>query len=119
MPLHEYLEKKRRENIVQLNASGACHICGSTCRNSQGFRHFMDYENSAVENINGGPKAASGTVVGGGGNYNELSMVRPPNLAAMRTCSCFGQSTDDPDYCPFSVRNNLVHLFDVWVMHHP
>ena len=89
MPLHEYLEQKRRDNIKQLNATGACHICGSTCRNSQGFNHFMDnVDNNAS---------------GSGGNYNENSMVRPPNLAAMRTCSCFGISPSDPDYWPYSV----------------
>mmetsp|Transcript_31504 Transcript_31504/g.64242 ORF Transcript_31504/g.64242 Transcript_31504/m.64242 type:complete len:726 (-) Transcript_31504:838-3015(-) len=38
MPLHEYLEKKRRENIQHLNSIGSCHICGSTCRKS----HFRN-----------------------------------------------------------------------------
>jgi hypothetical protein len=97
MPLHEYLEQKRRQNVAQLNAIGACHICGSTCRNSQGFNHyFLDGAAAAVEGAGGGA---------GGMNYNENSMVRPPNLAAMRTCACFGIAPTDPDFCPHSVRN--------------
>ena len=92
MPLHEYLEQKRRQNITQLDATGACHICGSTCRNSQGFRHFLDNETNN--------KAASAVEEG---NYSENSMVPLPDLAAMRTCACFGQSSSDPDYWPYSV----------------
>ena len=41
--------------------------------------------------------------VGGGGMYNENSMVAPPNLAAMRTCACFGQNPSDPNYWQYSV----------------
>jgi len=92
MPLHEYLEQKRRQNITQLDATGACHICGSTCRNSQGFRHFLDNETN---------EAASAVEEG---NYSENSMVPLPDLAAMRTCACFGQSSSDPDYWPYSLR---------------
>ena len=85
MPLHEYLEQKRRDNIEQLNASGACHICGSNSRNSKGFNHFVDNEEKITKYT------------------NEHSMVKAPDLAAMRTCACFGQSPDDPDYWPYSV----------------
>ena len=42
MPLHEYLEQKRRDNINQLNATGACHICGSKCRSNSEFHHAVD-----------------------------------------------------------------------------
>jgi len=99
MPLHEYLEQKRRDNIKQLNATGACHICGSTCRNSRGFNHFMD-NNVEQQNNN----TSNNATMGSGGNFhNEHSMVRPPNLAAMRTCACFGISPSDPDYWPYSV----------------
>mmetsp|Transcript_15502 Transcript_15502/g.28034 ORF Transcript_15502/g.28034 Transcript_15502/m.28034 type:complete len:99 (-) Transcript_15502:979-1275(-) len=95
MPLHEYLEQKRRQNITALKASGACHICGSTGRNSRGFHHFLDNENS---------KAKAATAADNGGSYsNENSLVPRPNIAAMRTCACFGQSPDDPDYWPYSV----------------
>ena len=98
MPLHEYLEQKRRDNIKQHNATGACHICGSTCRNSRGFNHFMD--NNIEQNNN----TSNNATMGSGGNFhNEHSMVRPPNLAAMRTCACFGISPSDPDYWPYSV----------------
>jgi len=84
MPLHEYLEQKRRQNIEQLNQSGACHICGSNKRNTEGFHHAVN--------------------VGEEGNYNEHSMVRPPNISAMRTCACFGNtSPDSDDYWPYSV----------------
>ena len=85
MPLHEYLEQKRRQNINQLNATGACHICGSACRNSDGFHIAVDVNT-------------------GDGYYNEDSMVRPLNIAPMRTCSCFGMSPSDPNYWPYSVR---------------
>jgi len=86
MPLHEYLEQKRRQNIDQLNQSGACHICGSNKRNTEGFHHA----------VNVGEQQ--------GGNYNENSMVRPPNISAMRTCACFGNtSPDSDDYWPYSV----------------
>ena len=94
MPLHEYLEQKRRQNIAKLNASGACHICGSTGRDSRGFSHFLDSQD--------------GGVAGQGGHYNENSMAPRPQLAAMRTCACFGQSTDDPDYWPYSVSGELL-----------
>ena len=87
MPLHEYLEQKRRQNINQLNATGACHICGSACRNSEGFHNAVD--------------------VNTGSYYNEDSMVRPLNIAPMRTCSCFGMSTLDPNYWPYSVRYKI------------
>ena len=105
MPLHEYLEQKRRDNIKQLNATGACHICGSTCRNSRGFNHFMDNNVEQQNNSN-----SNNATMGSGGNFhNENSMVRPPNLAAMRTCACFGISPSDPDYWPYSV-SCLVHI---------
>ena len=35
------LEQKRCQNIKELNERGACHICGSTCRNSQGFANVL------------------------------------------------------------------------------
>ena len=95
MPLHEYLEQKRRQNITQLNATKACHICGSTGRDSQGFNHFMDNEEEHHQHRD--------AAVGGGGMYNENSMVAPPNLAAMRTCACFGQNPSDPNYWQYSV----------------
>jgi len=81
MPLHEYLEQKRRQNIDQLNQTGACHICGSNSRNTEGFHHAVEIE----------------------GNYNENSMVRPP-ISAMRTCACFGNTSfESDDYWPYSV----------------
>jgi len=105
MPLHEYLEEKRRRNIAQLNASGACHICGSTCRNTRGFRHFLDHESTAaVETTDTKSGGADTGAAVDGGNYSENSIVPPPNIAAMRMCACFGQSTDDPDYWPYSLR---------------
>jgi hypothetical protein len=86
MPLHEYLEQKRRQNIDQLNQSSACHICGSNSRNTEGFHHAVNVTEQQ------------------GGNYNENSMVRPPNISAMRTCACFGNnSPDSDDYWPYSV----------------
>ena len=90
MPLHEYLEQKRLQNIAQLNADGACHICGSNCRNSNGFsQHILGNQYSSMD----------------GPNYcNEKSMVKSPSMAAMRTCSCFGIPETDADYCPSSVR---------------
>lgn len=87
MPLHEYLEQKRRQNIKDLNERGACHICGSTCRP----QHFNE------------EKSSSEAIVAAGGNYNENSMVPAPSLAPMRTCACFGMSPSDPDYWPYSV----------------
>ena len=80
MPLHEYLEQKRRDNIEQLNASGACHICGSNSRPK-----VFDNEEKITKYT------------------NEHSMVKAPDLAAMKTCACWGQSPDDPDYWPYSV----------------
>jgi hypothetical protein len=131
MPLHEYLEQKRRQKIGELNASGACHICGSTCRNSRGFKHyFLNGDEHA--NVDGGggigdgapsprnatssyssSSAADGVAKGTTTestsmmNYNENSMVRPPNLAAMRTCACFGIAPSDSGYWPYSVRSFL------------
>jgi len=94
MPLHEYLEQKRRQNIDQLNQSGACHICGSNKRNTEGFHHAVEIE--------------------GRGNYNENSMVRPPNISAMRICACFGNtSPNSDDYWPYSVSfiAITIHIF--------
>ena len=93
MPLHEYLEKKRRENIAQLNATGACHICGSTCRNSQGFSRFMCNENKAnfVDGILGEKS-------------NRDDRYAEPSVAQMRTCGCFGIPPTDPYQWPYSLR---------------
>ena len=99
MPLHEYLEQKRRQNIDQLNQSSACHICGSNSRNTEGFHHAVN-----VSEI--------------GGNYNENSMVRPPNISAMRTCACFGNtSPDSDDYWPYSVSYLLQLQFCAYLVH--
>ena len=92
MPLHEYLEQKRRDNIEKLNASGACHICGSNSRNSKGFNHFVDNEEKIAK------------------YGNEHSMVKAPDLAAMKTCACWGQSPDDPDYWPYSVSISNIYF---------
>ncbi|KAL7439493.1 hypothetical protein ACHAXH_004351, partial [Discostella pseudostelligera] len=90
MPLHEYLEQKRVQNIAQLNADGACHICGSTCRSSRGFSEHV---------------LGNQIIIDGQSSYcNENSMVKPRSMAAMRTCSCFGIPDTDPDYCPHSIR---------------
>ena len=95
MTLHEYLETKRRSNIATLNASGACHICGSTCRSIHGFNAAML-----------GDPNTTGTTTG---HFNELSMVHAPNVAAMRVCSCYGNNpVDVDDYWPYSVRVCLV-----------
>ena len=101
MPLHEYLEQKRRDNINQLNATGACHICGSKCRSNSEFHH-------AVDNLD---------TSGDGYYHNKDSMIRPATLdvAPMRTCSCFGSDPSDPNYWPYSVRRvyytyYMVHL---------
>mmetsp|Transcript_17282 Transcript_17282/g.28276 ORF Transcript_17282/g.28276 Transcript_17282/m.28276 type:complete len:623 (+) Transcript_17282:70-1938(+) len=93
MPLHEYEEKKRRQNIDVNNASGACHICGSTARNTKGFSHCLDHENSAQQQQ---PRY----------HYNEMgtSLIPAPQTAPMRSCACFNQSKSDPDYWPFSLR---------------
>ena len=91
MPLHEYLEQKRRDNINQLNATGACHICGSKCRRNSEFHHAVDTANFTS---------------GDGYYHNKDSMIRPATLdvAPMRTCSCFGSDPSDPNYWPYSVR---------------
>jgi hypothetical protein len=95
MTLHEYLETKRRSNIATLNASGACHICGSTCRSIHGFNAAML-----------GDPNTTGTTTG---HFNELSMVHAPNVSAMRVCSCYGNNpVDVDDYWPYSVRVCLV-----------
>eukprot|EP00804_Cyclotella_cryptica_P009766 CCRYP_013219-RA/>CCRYP_013219-RA protein AED:0.04 eAED:0.04 QI:203/1/1/1/1/1/2/669/651 len=65
MPLHEYLEKRRRQNIRLLNTTGACHICGSSCRHSGGLNRLLDD--------------------GSAGAANEAA-------ASMRTCGCYGSS---------------------------
>ena len=99
MTLHEYLETKRRSNITTLNASGACHICGSTCRNIHGFNAAML----------GDPNP---TATGTGGHFNELSMVHAPNVAAMRVCSCYGNNpVDVDDYWPYSVRVSHYNIY--------
>lgn len=90
------LEQKRCQNIKELNERGACHICGSTCRNSQGFAHFLEIEEKN--------KSCDGDTVSDMGHYNEHSMVPAPSLAPMRTCACFGTPPADPNYWPYSLR---------------
>ena len=94
------LEQKRCQNIKELNERGACHICGSTCRNSQGFAHFLEIEE---KNKNKSCDGDTVSDVGGEGHYNEHSMVPAPSLAPMRTCACFGTPPADPNYWPYSV----------------
>ena len=38
--LHDNLERKRRQHIVELNRTGGCHLCGCTT-GSRSFRHFV------------------------------------------------------------------------------
>lgn len=106
MPLHEYLESKRRANIHTLNVTGACHICGSTCRHSHGFNAAMlSLGTSSSCCVNRDTDDNGGSCWGdGSGNYNELSMVRPPNVAAMRVCACYGNSPTHDDHWPYSLR---------------
>ena len=96
MPLNENLEKKRRLNIDELNASGACHLCCSTS-GSRSYRSF----------------------VGNDGNYDEDNINRRHDLPQdhhqqqpqvegegasssrpMKTCMCYGNSSS----WPFSLR---------------
>mmetsp|Transcript_10827 Transcript_10827/g.16511 ORF Transcript_10827/g.16511 Transcript_10827/m.16511 type:complete len:615 (+) Transcript_10827:123-1967(+) len=97
MPLHEYEENKRRQNVDALNASGACHICGSTARNTKGFSHCLDHE----ENSSSSSSAQQPRY-----HYNEMgtSLIPAPQTAPMRSCACFNQSKSDPDYWPYSIR---------------
>lgn len=97
MPLHEYEEKKRRQNICALNALGACHICGSTARNNIGFSHCLDHENSS---------SLTRASAAQHHHYNEMgtSLIPAPQTASMRICACFNQSKSDPDYWPYSLR---------------
>lgn len=97
MPLHEYEEKKRRQNIDALNARKACHICGSTSRNNKGFCHWIDHEQQQQQQGNDTRPQH---------HYNEMgtSLVPAPQTASMRTCACFNQSKSDPDYWPYSLR---------------
>ena len=100
MTLHEYLETKRRSNITTLNASGACHICGSTCRSIHGFNAAMLGDPNTT---------GTGTTTG---HFNELSMVHAPNVAAMRVCSCYGNNpVDVDDYWPYSVRVSHYNIY--------
>ena len=97
MPLHEYEENKRRQNIEALNARKACHICGSTSRNNKGFCHWIDHEQQQQQQGNDTRPQH---------HYNEMgtSLVPAPQTASMRTCACFDQSKSDPDYWPYSLR---------------
>ena len=97
MPLHEYEENKRRKNIDALMASGACHICGSTARNTKGFSHCLDHEDSSSNYASAQQQQH---------HYNDMgtSIVPAPQTASMRSCACFGQSKSDPDYWPYSLR---------------
>jgi hypothetical protein len=64
MPLHEYLETKRRQNIRDLNATGACHICGSSSRHTGGLSRLIADDDS----------------------------VSGDEVAGMRTCGCTGST---------------------------
>lgn len=94
MTLHKYEEDKRRRNVATLNANGACHICGSNGRNTRGFSHCLDHENSST--------SAQQQQY----HYNEMGtpLIPAPETAPMRVCACFNQSESDPDYWPYSLR---------------
>ena len=58
MTLHEHLETKRRQNIVELNASGVCHLCGSIS-GRRSYERFVCNDDVVPddENIEGFPAA--------------------------------------------------------------
>ena len=74
MPLHEYLETKRRQNIRELNATKACHICGSSCRHSGGLSRLI------------------------ANHTNDDDDHDEDEVAGMRTCGCNGSTW------PYSLR---------------
>ena len=104
--LHEYLERKRRDNVSVYNAAGACHICGSSCRNKRGFSHAIECAASSSPG-SGGCAFVSDRVHSDGYGDGD-SMVPRADRSAMKVCSCFDQGEDDPDYSPYSVRAWLI-----------
>jgi len=101
--LHEYLEKKRRDSVSLYNASGACHICGSSCRNKRGFSHAIECAATSSSSPGSGGCVLSDRVHSDGYGDGD-SMVPRADRSVMRVCSCFDQEADDPDYSPYSIR---------------
>ena len=121
MPLHDNLEKKRRQNISQLKASGGCHICGSTCRTSHlnslngGIDNgvndgnafssrFVDADESGEHEREHDAATANGSIVNNNSNNNPKNNNNNPSPTPMKTCSCFGIPPSDPNYWPYSLR---------------
>ena len=93
MTLHEILERRRRQNIADLNERGACHVCGSATRNARGFSHCMEIDNYDDDD---------GMINNNDGDDNNND---PPEIAEMRVCACFQRPVNnrDPDSCPIRV----------------
>ena len=116
--LHEYLERKRRDNVSAYNASGACHICGSSCRNKRGFSHAIECTAASSPGNGGGGPFVSDRVHSDGYGDSD-SMVPRADRSAMKVCSCFDQGEDDPDYSPYSVRLYFLNLLFLFSLTHP
>jgi hypothetical protein len=102
---HENLETKRRRNIVELNRSGACHICGCTS-GSRSYRRFVgndDDDDDRVDHRDRDRKEEGGSTVGGeivaaaaitaaaaADDDDDDDDDLPPREIPMRTCMCHG-----------------------------
>lgn len=75
MPLHENLERKRRQNIVALKQSGACHLC--ECTSSRSYRRFIGND----EDVNQLEE------------HHEHQQQQQEDTPPMRTCMCYGNPT--------------------------
>eukprot|EP00581_Thalassiosira_minuscula_P012856 CAMPEP_0183717738 /NCGR_PEP_ID=MMETSP0737-20130205/11251_1 /TAXON_ID=385413 /ORGANISM="Thalassiosira miniscula, Strain CCMP1093" /LENGTH=744 /DNA_ID=CAMNT_0025947215 /DNA_START=49 /DNA_END=2283 /DNA_ORIENTATION=+ len=134
MPLHEYLEQKRRKKIHELNRTGACHIC--ECTVTRSFRRFVG--NDDTNDGGGGNTNVDNPFCGesmvededeGDISWNSLplypalqsplSLLSQQHPLPMRTCMCHGSSSfssssssNEQNPWPYSLRVCEMCLLD-------
>ncbi|KAL7532110.1 hypothetical protein ACHAXR_007113 [Thalassiosira sp. AJA248-18] len=86
--LHENLERKRRQNIIELKKSGVCHLCESSS-GSRSYCRFIGNDDDADNQEGEAIEAA----------HAHAAAADPPleeEVVPMRTCMCYGNSTSWP-----------------------
>ena len=111
MPLHDNLERKRRENIAELNASGVCHLCKTTS-GSRSYQSFVgnDDDGEATNNYSNLFDNASNnhqdlpqSPAADNNSSNSTTLTTTSSTTSeedapqpMRTCMCYGNTKSWP-----------------------
>jgi len=116
MPMHENLERKRRENVAKYHASGACHLCECTSGSRSYCRFISDDEiNNDDDTMNRTenrqededdsksfastaneaetPPSNSKDALQQADDAHNASNASNADVPPMRSCMCYGNST--------------------------